>query len=136
MTARTYFTPESIAENERKWAEAGVGMGGDEPARCRLPGARRPPEDHGVGAAGLDRGPQRFAGAEDVLLADELVEGARAHAIGEGACRVGGGVEEPGLGAHGHGGTVPGIHAPSVAFTCEHSPQLRTHPQASSPAAS
>ena len=57
---------------------------------------------HGVGAAGLDRGPQQLAGAEDVLLADELVEGARPHAVGEGAHRVGGGVEEPGLCSRGH----------------------------------
>ena len=49
----------------------------------RLAGARRPVEDHRVRAAGLDRRAQRRALAEQVLLADEVVERARAHARGE-----------------------------------------------------
>jgi hypothetical protein len=44
---------------------------------------RRPVEDHRVGAALLDRGPQRRALAQQVLLPDELVQAAGTHANGE-----------------------------------------------------
>ena len=43
------------------------------------------PRSQRLNAIGFDGATEQLAGAEDVLLADELVEGARAHAGGEGA---------------------------------------------------
>jgi len=45
-------------------------------------GARRAPEDHRGGIIAFDLHAQRFAGADEVLLPDEFVERARAHAVG------------------------------------------------------
>ena len=49
-----------------------------DPGERRLPTPRRPVEDHRVRLAGLDRGAQRGAGAEHVLLADKVAQLARA----------------------------------------------------------
>ena len=54
-----------------------------------LAGARRPPEDHRVQLATLECCAQHAAGAEQVLLTDDLVERARPHAIRQGAGRRG-----------------------------------------------
>ena len=51
-------------------------MRGDDP-RELVPRPGRPVEDRAVGLAGLDRGAQRRAGGEQVLLPHELVEIAR-----------------------------------------------------------
>ena len=53
---------------------------GDELGDRGLAGARRPPEDHRRQPVGLDQRPQRAAGAEQVLLADDVVERGRAQA--------------------------------------------------------
>ena len=53
----------------------------DDPGDRRLPDARRPEEDHRRRPVLLDREAQRRAGAEDVLLADELVERPRTDAL-------------------------------------------------------
>ena len=99
MTSRISLTPESTAESERKqalaWAATSL-------PRVVFSGAGRTPEDHRMGATRLDRSPQRLAGTEDVFLPDELVEGARAHAIREGSRRIGSGVEQPCLCSRGH----------------------------------
>ncbi len=55
----------------------------DDARERRLPGAGRPPQDHRRRLVGLDRAPQRAAGPDDLLLADELVERARPHPRGE-----------------------------------------------------
>ncbi len=56
---------------------------GDDPRERRLARSRRPVEHHRVRVALLDRGAQRRAVGEQVRLADELLEGARAHAHGQ-----------------------------------------------------
>ena len=56
---------------------------GDDARQGRLAGARRPVEDHRAELVGLDRAAQQPARPHDVLLADELVQGARAHPGGE-----------------------------------------------------
>ena len=48
-----------------------------------LAGAGRPPQDHRVRPAGLERPAQRRAGTEQVRLPDELVEGLRAQPVGQ-----------------------------------------------------
>ena len=63
--------------------ERGVGVLGGEAGERRLPGPGRAVEDHRVRAAGLERGAQRGARSEQVLLADELVERGRPHPRGE-----------------------------------------------------
>ena len=63
----------------RELLEGGVGVLGGHPRQRRLAGARRAVQDHRVRVAGLDRRAQRRALAEQVLLADEVVERARAH---------------------------------------------------------
>ncbi len=50
------------------------------------------PEDHRGGVVALDLHAQRFARPDQVLLPDEFIEGARAHAVGQRACALSGGV--------------------------------------------
>ena len=59
--------------------ERAARRGGDDPRQGRLARPRRPVEDHRMGLARLDRSAQRRARAEQVLLADELVERPGAH---------------------------------------------------------
>ena len=56
---------------------------GDDPRERRLAGARRPPEDDRLEQVALDRLAQRPAGCQQLLLADEFVEGPRPHPLGE-----------------------------------------------------
>ena len=63
----------------------GPGQVGDDHGQGGLAGAGRAPQDDGgEQAVGLDSAAQQLAGAEDILLPDELVQGAEAHAGGEG----------------------------------------------------
>src|SRR6266550_5101786 len=57
---------------------------GDEAGQGGLSGAGRPPEDARAHVAAADQLPQRLAGPEEVVLAEELLERRRAHAGGEG----------------------------------------------------
>ena len=66
---------------ERPELEAGAA--GDDPGEGRLAAAGRPPEDHRGNAVLLDHPAEGLAGAEEVLLSEELLEGARAHPVGE-----------------------------------------------------
>ena len=70
--------------------EGGVGERGDDLGEGGFAGAGRAPEDHGGGVVVLDREPQRLAGAEQMLLADELFERVRAHALGQRSVAEGG----------------------------------------------
>src|ERR1051326_6451389 len=56
---------------------------GDDLRQRRFTRARRTPEDDGAGIVTLDLQPQRLARADDMLLADELVERPRTHAVGQ-----------------------------------------------------
>ena len=80
MTARTSLTPAVTADssvNRRPVAER------HDVGERRLAGAGRSPQDQRGRGAALDQLAQRRARAEQVLLPDDLVEGARAHAYGE-----------------------------------------------------
>ena len=55
----------------------------DELRQRRLARAGRAPEDHRVERAVLEGAPEHLAGADQVLLPHHLVEGARAHPVGE-----------------------------------------------------
>ncbi len=83
---------------------------GDDARQGGLAGARRAVEDDRAELVGLDGAAQQPARADDVLLADELVQGARAHARGEGRLLLGqflaAGIEEIGIGGFGHGDIV------------------------------
>ena len=57
--------------------------GGQEPGQGRLAGAGRAPQDGGSDPVGLGQRPQRGARADQVLLADHLVERARAQTGGQ-----------------------------------------------------
>ena len=100
ITSRTSARP---GLDRRELLEGRVGVLGEHPRQRRLPGARRPVEDHRVRLARLDRGPQRRRRPEQVRLADELLERARAHPRRErqirpaawGGRRLVGHVEEP-----------------------------------------
>jgi hypothetical protein len=58
-------------------------LNADQSGQRRLADARWPPQDQRMQGAGFQRLAQRFAGADEVLLADILIERARAHAIGQ-----------------------------------------------------
>jgi hypothetical protein len=64
--------------------ELGVGEVGDDLGQGGLAHAGRSPEDERAGVVALELHAQRLAGSEDVLLADELLEGARPHARRQG----------------------------------------------------
>ncbi len=66
-----------------KLDELGLGDVGDDLGERGLAGAGRAPENHRSRVVALDLHAQRFAGADQVLLADEFVERAGTHAIGE-----------------------------------------------------
>ena len=63
--------------------EVGAGGVGDDARQGGLAGAGRAVEDDRAELVGLDGAAQEPPGPDDVLLADELVEGARAHARGQ-----------------------------------------------------
>ena len=69
--------------DRRRLLERGPRVHREQPRQRRLPRARRPVEDHRVRPALLDRGAQRRAAAEEVLLAHELAQRPRPHAGGE-----------------------------------------------------
>src|SRR5207249_3381286 len=68
----------------RELLELRPGALGDDSGDRRLAHPRRAVEDQRRCAVLVDRSPQRRTGAEDVRLADELVERSRPHALGEG----------------------------------------------------
>ena len=70
--------------DSRGLLEGGARVHREQPRQRRLAGARRPVQDHRVGAALLDRRAQRRAAGEQVLLAHELAQRGRAHAGGQG----------------------------------------------------
>ena len=63
--------------------EVRAGRAGDQPRQRGLAGARRTPEDHRLQAVLLDGLPQRPAGPDERVLADEFVERPRPHALGQ-----------------------------------------------------
>src|SRR5262249_39544052 len=56
-----------------------VGVPCHQPRECRLPGTGRSPENRAPDIATPDALTQRFPRAEQLFLADELLEGARTH---------------------------------------------------------
>jgi hypothetical protein len=42
--------------------------------QCGLADTGRTPQDHGMGLLGFKRNPQRFTGAKQMLLADNLIK--------------------------------------------------------------
>ena len=78
--------------------ELGFGDAGDDFGERGFAGAGRAPEDHGGGIVALDLNTQGLAGADKMFLADELFEGARAHAVGERTSAGGGLVVRSGWG--------------------------------------
>ena len=79
------------AEHRRHGDELGVERVGHQARQRRLADARRAPQDHRVQPPGFEGDAQRLAGAEQVALADHLVERLRPQPFGE---RRGGGVGE------------------------------------------
>ena len=71
-------------EDRGELDEGGFGGVRDDFGEGGFADAGRAPEDHGIGIVALDLNTERLAWAEEVLLAEELVEGTRAHALGEG----------------------------------------------------
>jgi len=70
-------------ENGTESHEIGFGKAGNEASESGFAAARRPPEEHGAKVVAFDLHAERLAGAEELFLADEFVEGARAHALSE-----------------------------------------------------
>ncbi len=67
----------------RQLFEGGARPGGDDPRQRRLAASRRPVEDHRADAVLFDRQAQRGALAEDLPLADELLQRCRPRALRE-----------------------------------------------------
>ncbi len=64
--------------------KGGLGTDGDDPGEGGLAGPRRAVEDRAGQSVGVEEAAEEFAGAEEVLLADKVVETAGAHADGQG----------------------------------------------------
>src|SRR6187455_2907367 len=60
-----------------------LGVRGDQRGERGLAGAGRAVKDHARQAVGFEHSAEQFALAEEMLLADELIEGAWSHADGE-----------------------------------------------------
>src|SRR5688572_33049695 len=71
-----------------KLHELCVRLARDEAREGGLAGTRRPPEDQRVQLPLFERTAQWFAGPDDLVLADKLVERARAHAVGKRTQRI------------------------------------------------
>ena len=81
--------------------EFAFGEAGDKARESGFAAAGRSPEEHGGEIVGFDLHAKGFAGAEEFFLADEFVESAGAHALGEGLEGRGGfGFGEGGEEAH------------------------------------
>jgi hypothetical protein len=63
--------------------EFGFGQAGDEACESGFAAAGRAPEEHRREIVGFDLDAEWFARAEEFFLADEFVEGAGTHALGE-----------------------------------------------------
>ncbi len=97
--------------------ELGLGIARDEARDGGLAAPGRAPEEDRAGVALLDRVTERAAGAEDVVLAGDFVERARAHARGEGRgagedLEDGGGGRFGFLSGHGVNGSSAGGRGP------------------------
>ena len=79
-------------ENGGELDETGARGIGDDLGQRGFADAGRTPEDHGAGVVALDLHAQRFAGAHQMLLPNEFIEGARTHTIGQRARALGTGV--------------------------------------------
>src|SRR5208283_5552282 len=77
-------------ENGGELDEVGFGDAGDDLGEGGLAGSGGSPEDHRGRIIAFDLQAEGFAGADEMLLPDKFVEGARAHAIGEGPRALGG----------------------------------------------
>ena len=75
-------------EHGGKLDEVGLGDAGDDLGERGLAGPGRAPEDHRGGIVALDLHAQRLAGPDEMLLADEFIERARTHAVGERDARL------------------------------------------------
>ena len=64
-------------------AEVALGLPGHDACQGRLAGAGRTPQDDGRQLVGLDTLAQNTTGSDDVLLPNEIVEGARSHPGGQ-----------------------------------------------------
>src|SRR6266403_2983113 len=73
-----YAAGDSTEGNEFAFGEAG-----DEARESGFAAAGRSPEEHGGEVVGFDLNAEGFAGAKEFFLADEFVEGAGTHALGE-----------------------------------------------------
>jgi hypothetical protein len=79
-------------EHSGKLDKIGFGNARNNFGESGLAGARRAPENHRGGVVALDLHAQRFRGSDQVLLSDEFIECARAHAVGQRARALGAGV--------------------------------------------
>src|SRR5260370_25290721 len=70
-------------ENGAEGNEFGAGQTRDESRQRGFTPAWRSPEKHGAQILVFDLNAKRLAGTEKLFLADEFIEGARAHALGE-----------------------------------------------------
>ena len=70
------------AQHGAEGDELAAGQLRDEPRQGRLADTRRPPEDNRSQRVGFDLAAQRLAGAEDMLLADEVLQALRTQAVG------------------------------------------------------
>src|SRR6185436_4121143 len=77
--------------------------------------AGRPPQDHRVDAARVERDGERLAGAQQVALADDLVDRARPQALGE--RRAGGRRRGEEVGHDASRIQCPGMGAPRLIAT-------------------
>ena len=67
----------------RQAREMGADLGGEQPRQAGLAGSRRAPQEERREVAPADAPPERSAIADEMLLADELVQAARAHPGGQ-----------------------------------------------------
>jgi hypothetical protein len=70
-------------EHGRNGDEVGAEGLRSQPRQRGLAHARRPPQDHRMQLAGIERQAQRLAGSQQMRLPDDVIQGARAQALGQ-----------------------------------------------------
>ena len=68
-------------QHSRNLNEIGIKMAGHQTRQRRFADAGRPPQNHRVRLAGIERQPQRSAGAKQVGLSNDLVQAGRTQAL-------------------------------------------------------
>jgi hypothetical protein len=71
------------SEHRRQRNEGDLEVIGEQAGECRLAGSGRTPQDQGVWSTTVQKFAQKPSGAQEMLLADDILDHKGAHALGQ-----------------------------------------------------